>query len=442
MDLRVRLLVWLSAFSLALLAVACLLVVSNLLEDVAEEIEASSHLADLMLAVGTAQAQGYEGVRRLVESGGLRHVSASLHRADVSLPPPPAPGGLAGWLTMRLSLDAGDAIEERRIALGDHVLVIRADPLSEVHEILRDASRMLGLFVIFSVATILAAWRTAHRALQPVRRLEEGLDRLAHGETRAAMPSFELQEFRRIASAIDRLAESLAQAQASEKRLGRRLMALQEFERRELARELHDEFGQSLTAISVSAAFIERHAGAAEPQVLVECSADIRSESAKMLEHVQGLLSRLRPHGLDDLGMLDALAELLDGWRQRAEGITLEAALPAQLPPLAPAAGLALYRTVQEALTNVLRHSGATRVQVSVALSDACVVLRVRDDGRGCDPATFARGGGGLLGMRERAAMAGGRLAIEAAAGRGVRIELRLPIGNGGVADDQNPVAR
>jgi two-component system sensor histidine kinase UhpB len=379
-----------------------------------------------MLAVGEARAQGGERLRRLIGEGPLRHVSVALEGSDTP-PGPPQPSGLARWIARWLPLDRAGANGERRIAFGDDTLLIRPDPASEVGEILREAQRLLGILVLFSLGTLAAAWFATHRALRPVRALEERLEQLSRDEQRAPLPPFELKEFRRIAGAIDRLADSLARSRETERRLGRCLMELQEAERRDLARELHDEFGQSLAAIGVAAAFVERHAGTAPPAQLAECARDVRAESAKMSAHVRGLLSQLRPHGLERLGMAAALHELLDGWRQRHPAIALQASLPAAFPPLATAARLALYRSVQEALTNVLRHSGARRVEVALSVAADTVRLSIADDGAGRAAQVERDARGGLLGMRERAEMAGGRLAFRDAPGRGLEIELTLP---------------
>lgn len=439
MDLRVRLVVRLSGFALALLAGACLVVGLNLRQDVAEEMAASARLADLMLAIG--QTQPAEAIAGLIAAGELRHVQVTLDRSVLeqspAQPPVPAPTSgadavllaLFGWL---LPSQADAAVRRIELAGGDGAaLLIRAEPLSELREILRDAARLLGLLLLFAAGTVLAAWHAADRALRPVRALEDSLARLARGDTQTALPSFQLKEFRRIAGAIERLADSLAQSRAAERRLGRCLMEVQETERRELARELHDEFGQSLTAIGAAAAFVERHAAAAEPAQLAECARDIRGESGRMSAQVRGLLRQLRPHGLEGLGMLDALRELIAGWHQRLPGVALEVALPARLPALSAEAGLALYRTVQEALTNVLRHAAASRVDIALAADGNGLLLRVADDGCGRAAEVMRRAGGGLLGMRERAAMAGGEFRLEDRPGGGLVTLLRLTTMNG-----------
>ena len=268
-----------------------------------------------------------------------------------------------------------------------------------------------------------------------LRALEQALGRLgrdeagdAPGNARVAMPAFELKEFAAIAAAIEGLSDKLAGARGARQQLTRQLLALQESERRDLARELHDEFGQALTAMSVSAALIERQAGKVSPEVLVASARDIREESSRMLGQVRTLLSRLRPHGLEGAGMADAIAELVDGWRSRTPQIGVEFDIPQDLPPLAPLAGLALYRTLQESLTNVLRHSVASRVCLSLRQGADGLDLTVQDNGVGQVAEVTRRARGGLLGMHERAEMAGGRCWLADAPGGGLQVHLRLPL--------------
>lgn len=445
MDLRVRLLAFLSVASLALLLAACLVIASSLREDVVEELSASSQLVELMLRVSAAREQGTGPIGELIAEGQLRHVQAVLGRSDLEQPFPfGTQSGPGGWV-YRLTGTDENALEVHRIDLGgNEAIFIRADPRSEIDEIMGDGARMLSVLLLFAIGSIFAAWYAADRALRPVRSLEEGLARLARGEPRPVLPRFELREFRRVAASIEDLAEALIHARANERRLGRCIMALQEAERRELARELHDEFGQSLTAIGAAAAFVEMHAPTAGAAAISECARDIRTESARMSVHVRSLLRQLRPHGLEGLGMREGLHELIDAWRQRSTGIGVEIDMPDVLPPLEANTGLALYRTVQEALTNVVKHSGASRVRICIEMLTGMLALTVADDGCGRATDVLRNARGGLLGMRERAEVAGGALQLGVSPLGGLAIRLELPINenNGDKNNDQDPAAR
>ena len=418
-DLRWRLFGYVLGFALALLAAVAAWVGLALREDVAAEMEAAARLVDVVRAAGTATGKDSEALQKALDGAPLRHVVLSVERSTLEqgVPSLAADGG-AGLSSLPV----------RRIPLGDGTLVIRTDARAEIHEVLEGGLRVMATLLVFSLALAGLAWLAAHRALAPVRELERGLAHLGRGEGAPSLPRFELKEFASIAAAIERLSGELAEARATERDMARRLVELQEAERRELARELHDELGQSLTAIGIAAACIERQAGRAAPEALVASARDIRKESGRTLGLVRNRLAQLRPQGLDGLRVVDALNELVASWRGRAPEIGIEAEFPADLPALPPLAGLALYRTLQEALTNVLRHSVASRVRLSLRQIGSEVELTVADNGVGRSADALPRARGGLAGMRERAAMAGGRCWLDDAPGGGLRVCLSLPV--------------
>ncbi|MGL4408628.1 MAG: sensor histidine kinase [Zoogloea sp.] len=426
MDLRWRLFGHVLVFALALLLAAGAWIGLALREDVAEEMEASVHLVNTMLMLSEASGKTSDELADVLKGDHLRHLVLTLERSKMEQSAVmAAPASSSFWADR---LIGNQAVHERRIPLKDGTLVIRANGQSEVAEIVRDGVRILLTLLVFSLAMAVMAWLAAHRALKPVRILEQGLARVGRGEHPVAMPPLALREFASIASCIEQLAENLARARASEQQLARQLLELQEAERRELARELHDEFGQALTAINFAAAFIEKHAPHAPVGDVVNSARDIRIEAGRMLEQVRGLLSRLRPHGLEGLQMVDALNDLVGSWRSRAPDMGFEVYLPRSLPALPPLVSLALYRTVQEALTNVLRHSVASRVRLDLAWGEGALELTVADNGVGRVSEVLHKPRGGLLGMRERAEMAGGRFWLCDTPGGGLELRLSLPV--------------
>lgn len=426
MDLRWRLCGHVLGFALALLVAAAAWVGLALREDVAEEMEASVRLVNTMLAVSAAQDYRAGDMERLLASGQLRHIALRVERSSLEQQPQAGTASLLDRLVDHFT--GGRDIHERRIPLGDGMLVIRADARAEIAEVLRDGARMMVTLLAFCVAMAVVAWMAAHRALKPVRDLEEGLARVGRGEGKVSLPAFRLKEFSAIAGAIERMSAELEETRVARQELARQLLELQENERRELARELHDEFGQSLTAVSVSAAYIERNIAKASADKLAESARDIRTEAVRMIVHVRNLLSQLRPHGLDGLLMKDALNDLVASWRHRAPEIGIDAAFPDTLPPLPPSAGLALYRTVQEALTNVLRHSVASQVRLCVQQVGRTLELTICDNGVGKAQEIMRHSRGGLLGMRERAEMAGGCCSFDEAPEGGLQVRLSLPL--------------
>ncbi len=413
MDLRRRLLGWLGLLLGGLLAMTLIVQLHSLRADIGAEVAASSRLVEVLLA---ADGAAPDLPQRLAEAD-LRHLS--MRSVDTPAGPESPP------LLARLGLvpESGAGHE---IRVGAHRLIIAPNPASEIEERLEDTVRLLITLLLYSGATLLAVWWAADRALSPVRALEDGLHRLARGESDPALPSFALREFRRVAGAIERLAAALGEAHAAQRALARQLIAVQEEERRALARDLHDEMGQTLTAINATAAHLERHAARLDATAVAECAADLRRDIRRSGEQLRAMLKTLRPHGLDASGLAAMLRELLDSWRNRETGIEFAVELPAHWPEVDETAALTLYRILQEALTNVVRHSGARHCTVRIAADTGCLRLSIEDDGDGL-PQTGPARRGGLLGMAERLEMAGGRLQLDSLPGRGLRLSAELP---------------
>ncbi len=202
----------------------------------------------------------------------------------------------------------------------------------------------------------------------------------------------------------------------------RRALAAQERERRRLARELHDELGQTLTGVVLQLDGLER---TAPPELQAEVGA-VREAARASAEEVRDIARGLRPQALDEFGLRSALVTLATGFAERT-GLQVRQRLASELPELAPEQDLAIYRVAQESLTNVARHAEAGGVEIVLDASAAGVVLRVRDDGRGLEPDSNGDAGG-LAGMRERAMLAGGSLTVRRVQPSGTEVVLEVPL--------------
>jgi PAS domain S-box-containing protein len=206
-----------------------------------------------------------------------------------------------------------------------------------------------------------------------------------------------------------------------------------EEERRAIARELHDELGQGITAIKSIGTAIATRAGDSAPDIR-ENARTIVSVAARVYDVAHGIIRRLRPSGLDHLGLAETLRDAVASWSQRHPEVSWSLVLSGELDSLGEAVNITVYRIVQETLTNVVRHAAATRAQISVSrefvghAGDA-VVVRVQDDGRGLGSGGASGGARfGLLGMRERVQAFGGSLEISGAPGEGVTVRAVLPL--------------
>jgi two-component system sensor histidine kinase UhpB len=202
----------------------------------------------------------------------------------------------------------------------------------------------------------------------------------------------------------------------------RAALAAQEAERLRVARELHDEIGQTLTAITLQAERAAEGDPASAPAEFGRVADAVRDS----LDEVRRIARELRPEALDDLGLVNALIALCT--RVDAQGgPAVKRELQTTLPPLSGEVELVIYRIAQEGLTNAVRHSGARSVTVSLRADAETLTLRVADDGRGM-PSELSQGTAGIVGMRERALLVGGRLSVTSGPGAGTEVELSIPV--------------
>ena len=314
----------------------------------------------------------------------------------------------------RLQLDADDHHVLREIlATGTAVVIAdtRALPGWTPPDGFADAASWLGvpLFARGSVTGLFAV------AKQEVSYFNEEHLRLA--ETLSSQASVAVE------NAI--LFEQMQAATLRMQDLSRRLVEVQENERRTVARELHDEAGQALVSLRYGLQLLERETGGGDG--IAARVAELKQTTDAVIDSLHGLAAALRPPSLDLLGLDTALRQYLGtveaksglAVRYKARGLAGER--------LSPAVETALYRIVQEAVTNVQRHAGATRVDVLVERSDGRILAMVEDDGVGFTPAVAARGERlGLVGIRERAEALGGTLTIESAPGAGTTIAVQV----------------
>lgn len=449
MYLHTRLLLGILAVTLFALLVSVLVPLMSLRGDVARETGASMQLANLLLDIEAA-SRGSEreadaraaAMRELRRAEHLRHVSVALvDTAGAALAA--TPDDLAGEGRLARTLlpaQAGRVLEYPLVyrggALG--VLQVRANPLSEFEELEGRVTSDIALLAVAILAMGVSIYAMVRRGLRPVGDIKAALTRLAAGELDTRLPRFRLKDLDEICDRFNHCAATLQEAAASRRELTRRLLDVEEEERRRLARELHDELGQSLTAIKVDAAYIVREASGREPKIEA-CARGIETLSGGVMQLTRGMLARLRPHGLETVGLRESLKELISSWESRvAERFGCSLAMDEAADVLSPELNITLYRLVQECLTNAVRHSRARRVAIRLSVeSDAAppsgrVWLRLEESGAQTHLDPASSGGMGLLGMRERVEAQGGELTIGARPGEGLALEAWMPVTRAG----------
>lgn len=278
---------------------------------------------------------------------------------------------------------------------------------------------------------ILASLAIAH-ALAPARAIVTALQRMARGQYRTKLPRFRSMELAMIGNAVSELGGRLEEATEQRAALTRRLIEIRDDERRALARELHDEFGQNLSAILAFANTIET-AGAKESRDsgIAQDARMISQATHHLMASLRDALKRLRNPMPEALGLEASLVNLVDSWRsQSAARPTIQLDVKGDLTDISGPAATAAYRVAQECLTNALRHSSAREISLRIerrAGEDDALLIRVEDDGGGDAERVAQSAGFGLTGIRERVTAAGGSLSILPARG-GLSVAATIPL--------------
>jgi signal transduction histidine kinase len=250
--------------------------------------------------------------------------------------------------------------------------------------------------------------------------------------------AFQVETDRQIHSLQEgRLRES-EQREVLKGELYKRIVAAQESERQRIARELHDETGQALTAIGMGLRGLEGGLKSSERDNTVQNLRQLESLTAHSLDELQRLIADLRPSHLDDLGLSSALRWYAGNVQERTK-LDVQVETRGNEPTLPSLVKTALFRIIQEALTNIIKHAHASRVRIYLVFSAQKIVARVIDDGQGFNPVTVEASGRiswGLKGMEERASLLGGKLKVSSKPGEGTTVEVSVPFSQEETSED------
>ena len=316
-------------------------------------------------------------------------------------------------------------------------LVITSHPNDEIAEIWDGIVTQLEIGSAIGIALLLITMMVVGRALAPLQALSRAMTDIEAGFYDVRVEPGGAPELAAICSKLNRVTATLGHTMEEKRRLAERAVSLQDLERKEIARELHDEFGPYLFALRAHASALMRLSDVRERNMEA-----LRKHGSAILEQVNALqqfnrriLEKLRPVGLAELGLREALGALLRLWGESNPAVAIETRISSSLGETGETADLTIYRIVQEALTNVFRHACATAVNVTIEPAEqpsgmrggrGCARVRIRDNGRGLGP--DHKLGLGLIGMRERILALGGTLTVASGDG-GVTVEALIPNG-------------
>jgi two-component system sensor histidine kinase UhpB len=308
------------------------------------------------------------------------------------------------------------------IPAGSGYVRLVADPANEAGERWRDWQGQAATLALFSLLAAVLCGAVITAGLAPLGALSQGLARLARGEPQPPLPTAGPPEIGRLADAFNRLADAARDAESRNRRLQSQMADIAEEERAEIARDLHDEFGPLLFAITAFAATVARLAESGDAASIPPQARAIQDAAAALQREVRDMLGRLHEPPPDTLALGKSLGQLIAFWRNVQPEIGFELDLSLDEEALTDAVREAMFRAAQEAVSNAVRHGSPRSVRISARTEGGQAALVVEDDGIGGG----AGPGFGLSGMRARAASLGGKVDIER--GQGWKVAMRLPL--------------
>ena len=365
---------------------------------------------------------------------GNRHLSAALvdgrGRILRSSTPGAAPAKAPGWFRTLFNADLRPVSLPAPVATGGFAaVVLTPSPDSDLRDAWLQFGRASLAFLLASAAALALVYVTIGRALRPLDELSTAFVQVGSSDYGVRVDEQGPTELARVARGFNVMTERLAAVQARNRALEEQLLRLQDEERADLARDLHDEIGPHLFAVNVDASMIGQLNAAGRTMEIPSQVQAIQTSVAHIQRFVRDMLGRLRPTPLVELGFRAAVEDLAAFWRARRPDIAFDIDLPADDDSLPEPVRETIYRIVQESLSNAVRHGRPSRIAIQVAIDDAGdAVARISDDGA-ADEAAPASPAFGLAGMRERVDALGGDLVIE----RGVNgwnwsVRTRLPL--------------
>jgi two-component system sensor histidine kinase UhpB len=307
------------------------------------------------------------------------------------------------------------------------ILLINANPLNEISEVWQESSSFFGLLFLLILSIFAVIQLVFNRVLKAIFEIVQGLQRVELGNFRQPLPNFFSVEINQIANAINQLTQKLNTTQQENRALTQTQHAIQEQERQHLAQELHDELGQSLTAIKVMTVAISR-TDKSKTFLIQQSTESIVQICDHLMSVVRSMMQQLHPLILTELGLKAALEDLISNWQMRHAPLKITFNFDKNCEMLPETIRIHIFRIVQECLTNIIRHANATQVWLNLTFNENnFLMLQISDNGQGCEMQNIKKGFG-LLSMRERIRSLDGEFLIETTPTFGMKIIVRIPL--------------
>jgi two-component system, NarL family, sensor histidine kinase UhpB len=334
------------------------------------------------------------------------------------------------------ALTSGNQTSERTVygqGVARGTVVVDYSPVATGARAWATVAPLIGFAAALVSVLCLVSYVVIDRALRPTRQVLSGLNRLASGDLTFRLPSFRLAELDRISQVFNELSDALRKATTERAELARRLVDTQEQERRHVARELHDEIAQKLSALSANVACLRTRAQREAP-ALAHDARELEIMASGLMVSVRRTLTYLRPQEIDDLGLVPSLEDLVAEHNRSAKGCTTYSIeTSGDVQHLKAETSAHVYRIIQEGLTNASKHANARNVQVSISqvaeTGPETIRLSIVDDGAGPDPDHMlsSHAGTGMIGMRERVVALSGTFVAGPLPSGGFSLQVEFP---------------
>ena len=443
MSLRIRLNILITTLLIILFLCSSFYTISHARNSVHSEVESSTQLAlqliqaaSVFLLPNSDEQKQVKFLRKLTELDTIRHIHIEIRSpTDVLIPAEDnilfLKSDAPRWF---INLVKPPATEIRRWLYTPVTtpidILIKPDPLDEIHESWIETRNILIFLSIFIILVNILIYIAIGLYLSPIEKILDGLSNIKKGNYKLKLPHFRLPELEKISQQFNHMTQVLLETKARNQLLTKRSLEIQEEERRNLSQELHDELGQTITAIKAVAVSISNKT-TLEKRYINSSVKTIVEYSDHVYQVAKNMMHRLRPSVLDEFGLVKALQNMIDEWNDNQDSIFCDFTFLDVPTDLSESLKINIYRIIQESLTNTLKHSNASQVTVAIKKdrldNTERINLKIEDNGIGIDQDKIIPGFG-LLGMKERVEMNGGIFEFESSTGNGVKINIFVPI--------------
>lgn len=402
---------------------------------VSKEVESSVNLAYQLIVSGITQpaltlAQQKNWLSQVVSLRQTRHLMIQLEDEKgqiiqlVDNKPNQETVSPPDWFVWAVSVEYPSAKYQIHAHDGRPLkIIIHPNPLDEIRESWEETRSFIFSVAVMGLILFFAVNLIFKRALHSVSVILSGLRSIEKGDYQKKMPDFQVSEFGMIARAINHLTDALATAKKENSALALHSLEIQEEERQKLARELHDELGQSVTAIKAMAV-----TGKQENSDAHQINDSIISICDHLFTAVRTMMKNLHPIVLSELGLKASLEDLVDHWAEKNPKVNFTISCDNSIDDIAQKKTIQIFRVIQECLTNIARHADAEEVRIELKMNsdNNNLLISVNDDGKGCDLRAIKQGFG-LMGIRERIENLGGKINFISSPGKGMKISANIP---------------